>query len=126
MIQKILENLHRLYSMDSRPWIVGYSGGKDSSMIASLVFEVVMALPLEQRNKEICIVCTDTRVEIPAVVARVQSELDLMQACSDTHGLNISSHLLKPTAQQSFWVNIIGRGYPPPNRLVKNSKSQVS
>lgn len=119
MTQNILDSLHRLYSLDARPWIVGYSGGKDSSMIASLVFEVVMETPPEQRTKEICVVCTDTRVEIPAVVARVQSELDLMQTCSDKHGLNISAHLLKPTAQQSFWVNIIGRGYPPPNRTFR-------
>jgi DNA sulfur modification protein DndC len=116
MIQNIQDSIQRLYFMDARPWIVGYSGGKDSSMIVSLVFEAVMALPPEERTKEICIVCTDTRVEIPAVVSRVQDELTLMSSYSDKHRLNISVHLLKPPAQQSFWVNIIGRGYPPPNR----------
>lgn len=116
MIQDILNSLQRLYSMDVRPWVVGYSGGKDSTMIASLVFEVVMALPPENRTKEICVVCTDTRVEIPAVVSRVQNELDQMNATSKKHHLNITAYLLKPPAQQSFWVNLIGRGYPPPNR----------
>lgn len=114
MIQDILDTLQRLYDMDARPWVVGYSGGKDSTMIVSLVFDAVMALPAEKRTKEICIVCTDTRVEIPAVVSRVVGELDLMNACSEKHGLNIQAYLLKPPAQQSFWVNIIGRGYPPP------------
>lgn len=116
MIQNILDALQRLYTMDERPWVVGYSGGKDSTMIAELVFDAIKALPPEKRTKEVCIVCTDTRVEIPAVVARVQGELDTMNAYSAEHGLNIQAYLLKPPSQQSFWVNIIGRGYPPPNR----------
>ena len=119
MTQNIINNLQQLYATDTRPWVVGYSGGKDSSMIVSLVYEAVMALPPEKRTKEICIVCTDTRVEIPAVVSRVQNELDLMNTCSGQLGLNITAHLLKPPAQQSFWVNIIGRGYPPPNRTFR-------
>lgn len=116
MIQDILNNLKWLYTTDKRPWIVGYSGGKDSTMVAGLVFDVIKALPPEKRTKEVCIVCTDTRVEIPAVLARVQGELDAMNSYSAKHGLNIRAYLLKPPAQQSFWVNIIGRGYPPPNR----------
>lgn len=116
MIKNIIDTLKRLYFVDARPWVVGYSGGKDSSMIVSLVYEAVMAMPPEKRTKEICVVCTDTRVEIPAVVSRVQDELDHMNASSEKHGLNITAYLLKPPAQQSFWVNIIGRGYPPPNR----------
>lgn len=119
MIEDILGSLKRLYSMDARPWVVGYSGGKDSSMIVSLVYEAVMALPRKKRIKEICVVCTDTRVEIPAVVSRVQDELDHMNACSKKHGLNITAYLLKPPSHQSFWVNIIGRGYPPPNRTFR-------
>lgn len=116
MIQDILDSLRLLYTMDTRPWVVGYSGGKDSTMIVSLIYELVMALSPEKRIKEICVVCTDTRVEIPAVVSRVQEELDRMNDFSEKHGLNITAHLLKPLTQQSFWVNIIGRGYPPPNR----------
>lgn len=88
-------------------------------MIVSLVFEAVMALHPSQRNKEICIVCTDTRVEIPAVINRVANELNLMNKYSGTQGLNTEAYLLKPPALQSFWVNIIGRGYPPPNRTFR-------
>jgi DNA sulfur modification protein DndC len=119
MIKEILEKLQHLYKTDNRPWVVGYSGGKDSTMIVSLVFEAVAALPPEMRKKEICIVCTDTRVEIPAVIDRVANELDLMNAYADRCGFNTKAYLLKPPAQQSFWVNIIGRGYPPPNRTFR-------
>ena len=106
MIQNTLDELQRLYTMDDRPWVVGYSGGKDSTMLASLVFDAIKALSPEIRTKEVCIVCTDTRVEIPAVVARVQGGLDAMNAHSAENGLNIQAYLLKPPSQQSFWVNI--------------------
>jgi len=73
----------------------------------------------EERTKEIAIVCTDTRVEIPAVVNRVEHELRLMSEFSKLKKLKISTHLLKPPADQSFWVNMLGRGYPPPNRVFR-------
>jgi DNA sulfur modification protein DndC len=99
--------------------VVGYSGGKDSTMLVSLVFEAITLLPPEVRIKEIAIVCTDTRVEIPAVVERVSAELNAMNQSSITQGLGITAHLLKPPAEQAFWVNMIGRGYPPPNRTFR-------
>jgi DNA sulfur modification protein DndC len=42
-----------------------------------------------------------------------------MRKCSQQNGLNVSAYLLKPISEESFWVNIIGRGYPPPNRTLK-------
>ena len=117
--QEIKESLHQLYLDDPRPWLVGFSGGKDSSMVASLLFEAVLAVPVERRKKEIAILCTDTRVEIPAIVELVEGTLARMQKFSDENNLNIKAHLLRPPAEQSFWVNIIGRGYPPPNRVFR-------
>ena len=119
LTSEIITSLQNLYLKDHRPWVVGYSGGKDSSMIASLVFEALLELPKENLIKDVSVVCTDTRVEIPAVVGRVVGELELMQRCSDENHLNISTHLLKPPAEHSFWVNLIGRGYPPPNRTFR-------
>jgi DNA sulfur modification protein DndC len=117
--QEIRDSLRQLYLDDPRPWLVGFSGGKDSSMVASLLFEAVLAVPVEQRKKEIAILCTDTRVEIPAIVELVEGTLARMQKFSDENNLNIKAHLLRPPAEQSFWVNIIGRGYPPPNRVFR-------
>ncbi len=115
----IKEALYRLYLEDERPWLVGFSGGKDSTMVASLVFDAVLTVPRDQRKKPIAILCTDTRVEIPAVAEGVESALEGMRRCSQQHNLNIEAQLLKPPPDQSFWVNIIGRGYPPPNRVFR-------
>jgi 3'-phosphoadenosine 5'-phosphosulfate sulfotransferase (PAPS reductase)/FAD synthetase len=40
----ITENLRTLYLNDSRPWLVGFSGGKDSTLVAALVFETVLSI----------------------------------------------------------------------------------
>ena len=58
MYDPIINSLSKLYILDSRPWVVGYSGGKDSTMLVSLVFEAINLLPQEERTKEIAIVCT--------------------------------------------------------------------
>ncbi len=88
-------------------------------MLASLIFDAVLAGPAEQRKKPISILCTDTRVEIPAISEMVESTLARMHKFSQQNGLNIEVNLLKPPPEQSFWVNIIGRGYPPPNRTFR-------
>jgi len=117
--QEIKTALSELYVSDERPWLVGFSGGKDSTMLASLIFDAILSIDPERRTKPISVLCTDTRVEIPAIVEMVEGTLDKMRKCSDQHGLNVDVNLLRPPSEQSFWVNIIGRGYPPPNRTFR-------
>jgi DNA sulfur modification protein DndC len=115
----IKDFLSQLYLEDGRAWLVGFSGGKDSTMLASVIIETVLSIPAGQRKKPISILCTDTRVEIPAIVEMVEGSLERMQKFSELNGLNIEVNLLRPPPEQSFWVNIIGRGYPPPNRTFR-------
>jgi DNA sulfur modification protein DndC len=117
--REIQDSLRRLYLDDPRPWLVGFSGGKDSSMVASLMFDAVAGIPRERRTKPVSVLCTDTRVEIPAIVEMIDATLARMQKFSRDNALNIELHLLRPPPEQSFWVNIIGRGYPPPNRTFR-------
>ena len=119
MFADIRDRLRRLYLEDPRPWLVGFSGGKDSTLLAALIFEAVASIPPEDRHKQIAVLCTDTRVEIPAVAETIASTLYRMQRYADDAGLRIDTHLLKPPAEQSFWVNVIGRGYPPPNKFFR-------
>ena len=105
--QDIKDSLRRLYLDDERPWLVGFSGGKDSTMLAALVFDVVLSIPAEQRKKPVSVLCTDTRVEIPAIADMVEGTLDRMRKCSQQHDLNIDASLLKPAVEESFWVNLM-------------------
>jgi len=88
-------------------------------MLASLIFQAVLEVPPDARKKEIAVVCTDTRVEIPAIAGMVEECLDHMRKCSIEHDLNVDVNLLRPPPEESFWVNLIGRGYPPPNRTFR-------
>jgi DNA sulfur modification protein DndC len=88
-------------------------------MLATLIFDAVLAVPAAQRKKPVSILCTDTRVEIPAIAEMVEGTLARMQKFSQQNNLNIEANLLRPPPEQSFWVNLIGRGYPPPNRTFR-------
>ena len=101
-ITEIKDSLRELYLADSRPWLVGFSGGKDSTLVASLIFDTVQSIPAEQRKKEIAIVCTDTRVEIPAIVEMIETSLAKMRKCSAEENLNIEVHLLRPPPNRTF------------------------
>lgn len=85
--QDIKKSLRQFYLEDNRPWLVGFSGGKDSAMLASLVFDTALSLPPAERTKSISVVCTDTRVEIPAIVEMVEGTLRQMQRCSQQNDL---------------------------------------
>ncbi len=94
--REIRDFLSHLYIEDGRPWLVGFSGGKDSTMLASLIFDAVLSIPMAQRKKPVSVLCTDTRVEIPAIVEMVTGTLARMQKFSQQNGLNIEVALLKP------------------------------
>jgi len=117
--EEIRKSLGSLYLGDKRPWLVGFSGGKDSTLVAALIFDAVLSVPAGERKKPVAILCTDTRVEIPAISETIEATLARMRKFSQQHGLNIEVNLLKPPPEQSFWVNLIGRGYPPPNRTFR-------
>ena len=94
--QDIKKSLRQLYLEDNRPWLVGFSGGKDSTMLASLVFDAVLSLPAVQRTKPISVVCTDTRAKIPAIVEILEGTLWQMQRCSQQNGLKDLNQVRKP------------------------------
>jgi hypothetical protein len=92
MFHEIKASLQQLYLEDQRPWLVGFSGGKDSTMLASLIFDAVLAIPAERRKKPISVLCTDTRVEIPAIAEMIEGTLRRCRKCSEQHNLNIDAN----------------------------------
>ena len=86
MFQDIKASLQQLYLEDERPWLVGLSGGKDSTMLASLIIDAVLAIPAGQRKMPISVLCTDTRVEIPAIAEMIEGTLDRCRKGSQQNG----------------------------------------
>lgn len=111
---EIIKEIQELYCSDSLPWIVGYSGGKDSTASLQLIWLAVAALPVEQRTKEVHVISTDTMVENPVISAWVSGSLQTMEYEAKRQGLPIYPHKLTPEVHNRFWVNLIGKGYPAP------------
>ena len=60
------QEIQELYLADDVPWIVGYSGGKDSTAVLQLAWLAIADLPPEKRHKPIHVITTDTLVENPS------------------------------------------------------------
>jgi DNA sulfur modification protein DndC len=113
-IEQLKEEIRELYLADDVPWIIGYSGGKDSTAILQLTWLALTGLPADQRRKTVHVISTDTMVENPIVASWVTRSLDVMKVMAATQGMPIQPHRLTPRTEDSFWVNLIGKGYPAP------------
>ena len=110
----IKKEMERVYLHDRRPWMIGYSGGKDSTLLCQLVFEMLEALPEEKRWKPVYIVTSDTMVENPIVKAYVHKMSKAINEASTEKNLNVQAHIIYPEIRQTFWSLVIGLGYPTP------------
>ncbi len=111
---ELTEEIQELYLLDEVPWVIGYSGGKDSTAILQLVWWALRKIPEEKRHKTVHVISTDTMVEQPVVSTWVRKSLARMRVAAAEHKLPIEPHELTPQISQTFWVNLIGRGYPAP------------
>ena len=116
-LDAVREVLRAEYRKSHRwPWIVAYSGGKDSTLLAQLVWEIVAELPAGERQRPVLIVGNDTLVESPLVIRHLRDSMEAIAAAAQRDGLPISTEITRPAIDQTFWVKIIGRGYIPPTR----------
>jgi len=113
-LNRVKSEIRELYLHDSIPWVIGYSGGKDSTAVLALIWSSISELPVEDRNKTIHVITTDTMVENPIVSAWVKTSLDRMRREAAKSDLPIKPQLLFPEVADTFWVNLIGKGYPAP------------
>lgn len=115
-INGLMETVRNLYLADDIPWVIGYSGGKDSTATLELVWLSIAGLPEEQRKKTIHIINTDTLVESPVVAKWVKKSLAEMDRHAQEQHLPFVTHRLTPEINNTFWVCLLGRGYPFPRK----------
>jgi len=113
-VDQISAEMREAYLADERPWVVGYSGGKDSTVVVQLTYYMLLGLKPAERRKKVYILASDTRVELPTIVERVDRELELIRHAAAHDELPLQAHKVFPSLNDSFWVNLIGRGYPSP------------
>ena len=115
LLSRTHTDLEALYLSDNRPWVVAYSGGKDSTLVLQLVINMLQRLGPEAK-KPVFVLSSDTRVEAPNVAAYVKKSLESIQDAALKQGLPITVRLEHPKPEESYWGKLIGKGYPPPSR----------
>lgn len=114
-IDQLSKIIRKLYLEDEIPWVIGYSGGKDSTATLQIVWNALMGLPEADRNrKAVHVISTDTLAESPIIARWVDKSHEKIKKQAETDRINIIAHKLIPAYTDTFWVNLIGRGYPYP------------
>ena len=114
--ENIIKEIMIVYKHDNRPWLIGYSGGKDSTLLVSLVYEAMQRLQQDggKLHKSIYIITSDTMVENPIVKRYMHSSSEEIENGSKRDDLCIKASVIYPEPEQTFWSRIIGLGYPTP------------
>ncbi|MDX8393214.1 MAG: DNA phosphorothioation system sulfurtransferase DndC, partial [Mariprofundales bacterium] len=120
VLQQTRKILLTNYLADARPWVIAYSGGKDSTLLLQLVYELLIhikskGLPL----KPVHIMSSDTRVEAPNVEEYLKITLQVLRTHAASSALPLHVHQVIPEITQTFWSLLIGRGYPSPTRFFR-------
>lgn len=112
VFNQIVDEMEIVYKHDRRPWMIGFSGGKDSTMLCMLVFEMLMRLKPSEVTKKIYITSSDTMVENPVVKRYMHRMSKLIGERGEKYG--VVSNIVKPESDGTFWTYVIGKGYPTP------------
>ncbi len=120
-IRHITKEVQEQYLIDTTPWIIGYSGGKDSTALLQIVMYALAKLPPEKLTKPVHVLTNDTLVENPAIVEYVDQQLSAIEKSGKSRLFRHKPGLFQvakvvPKIEDRFWINLIGKGYPSPNR----------
>ncbi|WP_455804696.1 DNA phosphorothioation system sulfurtransferase DndC [Clostridium butyricum] len=116
-IDDILEEMKMVYKNDKRPWVIGYSGGKDSTAVVQLVFTMLQNLPKTERHKDVFIVSSDTLIENPIVLGYLKHNSQLINEGARNTDIPLYTHMVHPDYDNTYWTNIIGKGLPTPTSI---------
>ncbi|MBL7682029.1 MAG: DNA phosphorothioation system sulfurtransferase DndC [Flavipsychrobacter sp.] len=102
-----------------RPWIIGFSGGKDSTMLLQIVWNALTRIDPILLTRQVYVVCNDTLVENPRIVKFIDATLKRIQKAAAKQSIPITVEQTMPKLDDSFWVRLIGLGYPAPNKFYR-------
>jgi DNA sulfur modification protein DndC len=111
--------IRETYQSNEYPWVIGFSGGKDSTATVQLIWNALTELPKNKLNKPVYIISSDTLVETPVVVEQINTNLKKMEMEAQESELPFYVKKVIPKVEDSFWVNLIGKGYPAPSQMFR-------
>lgn len=100
------------YGQTYRHWALAYSGGKDSSALATFVPWAIRTgrIPAPE---SLTILYADTRMELPPLQ---QTAMDLM---SILRTMGFKAQVVLPEMDDRFYVYVLGLGVPPPSNTFR-------
>ena len=113
-LDDIHNDIQEVYLKNARPWVIGYSGGKDSTTALQLVWYALKELPPEERKYPVYVISSDTLVETPVIVSYITNTLDRLEKVAQKENMPFQTDIVRPKISDTFWVNLIGKGYPAP------------
>lgn len=108
-IQAVIDDIADQYlekDRYNRPWIIGFSGGKDSTVLLTLTWLAMRQL--QNKGKELTrnvyVVCNDTMVENPVIEEYVLKVLKKINEAAVEQNLPIKVFKTLPELEDSFGV----------------------
>lgn len=119
-VRIIVDELKDQYMEDDincRPWIIGFSGGKDSTVLLMLTWIAIQELREEgiEPKRRVYVVCNDTMVENPIIEKYVSTVLHKINEAASEQQMPMQVVSTTPQLEDTFWSCVIGKGYPVPN-----------
>ncbi len=117
--QKIKEHIKKVYCEYDRPFVIGFSGGKDSTTILQMTWDAIKEIPKEKRTNYIYVITVDTLVETPYIISFINDTVNGINSAAKEQDLPFKAFKLTPELEGTFWVNLIGKGYPAPSQMFR-------
>ena len=108
------KEIRHVYRRYPQPLVIGYSGGKDSTVVLQLFWYALGKLSEKERQKPVFVIASDTLVETPVIVDYIDNTLHRINEAAKKHNMPFHAEKVTPELRESFWVNLLGRGYPAP------------
>lgn len=118
LLRETRNQIIKIYKKYRRAYIVAFSGGKDSTCVLQLVYEMMLNLPKDELNPTYAIL-SDTLVEAPNVAIYFKNIVNSINSDAAKREIPFKIIIAKPSDQDEFWANLIGKGYPSPTRTFR-------
>lgn len=99
-------------------WCIAYSGGKDSSLLVTLIAHLIRHRKIDA-PKSLTVMYADTRMELPPL------HLSACGVLAELRSRGIETQCVLPPTDQRFFVYMLGRGVPPPSNTFRWCTAQI-
>jgi len=113
--ERVLENFAEI---PGGYWVVGFSGGKDSSLLVDLLVEYLHRnIHLRKDIEKVFVLYSDTLLEYPPLREYAYEVIEALNVFSrnELNGL-LKAIVLKPKTGEDYFSLCFNRGYPAPHR----------